>query len=280
MRKTVLMLLAIGIMAVTVNGQSNSDSTDYQSSYDGIFVGGGLNTPETFTSPFAFNSLGYSNISYLSSGYEWNSHLRKWSGYNWWFTRTRATNVAILLDVFNTNEYQASIKANYSAKFAHDLISVGGNFESGVYSSFKDSVMKSYFYGGVEGSVFCVYGSIGLIYSKDLPFESLYNFTKDFIPIYEFGLKSPSLKISHKLLLNVKAVYCNYAIYQPKVYRYDNSGKIVENVIKDTDVFKGSVSILDHYGNVLQVGVSTWDMKNFQVGFSTKVNLRNIYRRE
>jgi len=253
---------------------------DYTKKHDGSFAGMGFNTSEVFISPIAFNHFN-GNISYVSSGYEWGFKTRKWNDRNWWLTKTHITNIAVGFDLFNTNEYQASIKASYSLKFAHNLIEVGSNVESGVYSSFKDSIMEPYFSGGIHGSVFCLYGAIGLTYSKYIPYESLYNSTKSFIPSYQIGVKSPSIKIDRNLLLDFSAMYCNYAIYQPKVYIYDASGNVVENTsgIVDTDVYKGSVSIFDNYGNVFQIGTTTWDLKHFQVGFSVKVNLRNIYRK-
>lgn len=253
---------------------------DYMKKYDGSFAAGGFNTPLVFISPIAFNHLGNSNISYINTGYEWGFKTRKWNERNWWGTKTRTANIAVGFDLFNTNEYEASVKANYSLKFAHDLIEVGGNFESGVYSSFKDSIMEPYLYGGINGSIFCLYGAIGLTYSKYIPYESLYNSTKSFIPTYEIGVKSPFIKISKSFLVDFCAVYCNYAIYQPKIYIYDVAGNVVEDTsgVVDTDAYKGSVSISDHYGNILQIGATTWNLKDFQVGFSAKVNLRNIGR--
>lgn len=257
------------------------DHGDYLKKYDGWFAGGFFrNSYENLISPRVLNHIGSSKVQALTLGYEWGIKTRKFDGRNWWLTKSFKSETSLVYRAYNTNEYQVSVGKNYVWKFAHDFITLNAALEGGVISAFKDSTMVPYLNAGVEASVFCIYGGINWTYSDYCKYKSNYTLTDNIIPTFQLGIVSPYLRISKDFAVGVKLGYCKYAIAQKGIPYYDEKGNVALDVsnIVDTDLYKANVSFSDHYGNILQFGVTTWDAKNFYPGLSGKFNLRNIGR--
>ena len=255
---------------------------DYLKKYDGYFAGTTYNTnTEGFTSPIVFSQLSYGNTAVIKGGGLWGSESHEFYGRNWWLTKSFKAQTSVYAEKFFTNQYQLGISGDYEWKFAHNLISLGGKFDGGVYSPGDSSLtkpMKPFVYAGAYASLFCAYGSIGMVYSDYIKYKSLYVQMKDLIPIFELGIKTPDIKVWGEFLIALKASYVNYGFYNPKVYMYDDGGQIVEDISKrvDVDFYQGMLSFRDHYGSSVGVGVSTWDLANYYVSVSASVNLRSI----
>jgi len=252
---------------------------DYLKKYEGYFAGVTYNTnTEDFTSPILFSRLSSGNTEVVRAGGLWGSESRNFYGKNWLVAKSFKSQTSVYAEKFFTTEYQLGVSGNYAWKFGHDFLSFGGKFDGGVYSPSVDSILKPFIYAGAYASLFCAYGSIGTISSRYIKYKNLYTNMKDFIPIFELGIKTPDIKIGKEFLIGLRASYINYEIYNPKAYMYDDNGQVVEDISKivDVDLFQGMLSFRDHYGSSVGVGVSTWDLTNYHVSVSAYINLRSI----
>lgn len=273
--------------SISVNTSSSQNENIFYSYYEdkngfvfkneGLYISGDLNCRlGPIPSPILFGRIKSNEINSLAVGYGFN-YKTKAKNDSWWGLSSLSRETSVYVKKFFTNEYQISLKGNYSWKYAKDYINIGVNFDGGFYSLSLDSTLKPYAYFGGNASLFYLYGSFGIINSPYIGYKSLYVFMNDFIPVFELGIKTPDFRIKD-FYLGASATYVKYEFYNPRVYSYDINGQVIEDTSKrvDKDFFRASVSLSDFYGNVFAIGATTHDLNNFQIGASLNISLNNV----